>query len=305
MPETHEMALTPGCSLPSCMNPRLHVRTMLPADLPFADSLRATVGWNQTLADWQRFLRMEPQGCFLAEWGGAPAGTATTVVYGSDLAWIGMVLVHPEYRRRGIGGGLLLKCIEHLRARRVRCIKLDATPQGRPVYENLGFTVEWTLRRWETDLSSLAPMAPDPRIRAWAEADAPLLGSLDTRAFGASRHELILALTRQSCCALAYESQPDVPAGCGMVRPGARASYLGPVSATSPQAGIALVEALTAQRRTGPVFWDIPDLNEVAVGWAERHGFSVQRSLTRMWLGDNRRPGNPREQFALAGPELG
>jgi len=141
------------------MSSPLQVRTMLPADLPFADSLRALVGWNQTLADWQRFLSMEPEGCFLAEWDGAPAGTATTVVYGTDLAWIGMVLVHPDYRRRGIGGRLLLKCIEYLQVRGVRCIKLDATPQGRPVYEKLGFRDEWTMRRWEADLSSRPQLA--------------------------------------------------------------------------------------------------------------------------------------------------
>jgi ribosomal protein S18 acetylase RimI-like enzyme len=287
------------------MNAGLRMRVMLPADLPFADSLRALAGWNQTVEDWRRFLTMEPHGCFLAEWDGAPAGTATTVVYGSDLAWIGMVLVHPDYRRRGIGRGLLLNCIGHLQARRVRCIKLDATPEGRPVYQNLGFKDEWTLRRWEADLSALTPEATDSRIRAWAEEDAPRLDLLDARAFGTSRHELMLALARQSRRALAYESQPGIPTGCGMLRQGARAAYLGPVSATSPQAGIALVEALTAQERAGRLFWDIPDLNAPAVAWAERHGFIVQRSLTRMLLGDNCRPGDPLQQFALAGPELG
>jgi predicted N-acetyltransferase YhbS len=262
-------------------------------------------GWNQTLADWRRLLTMQPQGCFLAEWDKAPAGTATTVVYGSDLAWIGMVLVHPEHRRRGIGRGLLLKCIEYLRARRVRCIKLDATPQGRLVYGNLGFKDEWTVHRWETNLSTLAPQVLDSRIRAWTEADAPRFDLLDTRAFGASRRQLILALAQQCCCALTYEPESGAPIGCGMLRRGARAFYLGPVSATSPQGGIALIEALTAQERAGRVLWDIPDLNVAAVGWAKRHGFRVQRGLPRMWLGDNCRPGDPLEQFALAGPELG
>ena len=283
----------------------LQVRTMQAADLPFADSLRALVGWNQTLADWQRFLAMEPQGCFVAEWDGAPVGTATTVVYGPDLAWIGMVLVHPEYRRRGIGGGLLLRCIEHLQGLGVRCIKLDATPQGRPVYEKLGFRDEWTLRRWEAELSAQAPRAPDPRIRAWVEEDALRFDLLDSGAFGVSRRELIIALARQSSCALACESQAGTPAGYGMLRQGARAHYLGPISATSAETGIALIEALTAQERPGRVFWDIPDPNVEAVDWAELHGFRMQRTLTRMWLGDNSRPRNPREQFALAGPEVG
>ncbi len=233
------------------------------------------------------------------------AGTATTMVYGSDLGWIGMVLVHPEYRRRGIGRGLLLKCIEHLKASGVRCIKLDATPQGRDVYESLGFKDEWTLRRWEADLSALSPAVPNSLVRAWREADAIRFDSHDARAFGVSRQKLILALAKESQCAMTYEAESDDPRGFGLLRPGAQASYLGPVSATSPEAGIALIESLTAQGRAGRVFWDIPDLNAAAVGWAEGNGFTVQRNLTRMWLGDNCKAGNPLQQFALAGPELG
>ena len=180
----------------------LRVRAMRPSDLHFADSLRALAGWNQTLPDWRRFLAMEPRGCFIAEWDGAPAGTATTIVYGKDLAWIGMVLVHPEYRRRGIGRALLLKCIERLKSLRVRCIKLDATPEGRPVYQNLGFKDEWTLRRWETGLAVPPREIPDSHIRPWKKTDALRFDPCDARAFGVSRHKLILALARQSRCAL-------------------------------------------------------------------------------------------------------
>ncbi|MCB1202766.1 MAG: GNAT family N-acetyltransferase, partial [Verrucomicrobiae bacterium] len=57
-----------------------------------------------------------------------PAGTATTTSYASDLAWIGMVLVHPDFRRQGIGTALLERAIRHLREeRRVTCVRLDAT----------------------------------------------------------------------------------------------------------------------------------------------------------------------------------
>ena len=77
------------------MTPTVHIRVLGPADVSFADSLRELAGWNQTLADWHRFLAMEPAGCFLAEWEEKPAGTATTLCYGTDVAWIWMVLVQP------------------------------------------------------------------------------------------------------------------------------------------------------------------------------------------------------------------
>ena len=105
----------------------LGLRLMTTGDLPFADHLRTLEGWNQTLEDWQRFLTTEPAGCFVALRNGVPVGTIVTTVYGSELAWIGMLLVHPDYRSRGIGKTLLEGCIKYLQERKVRCIKLDAS----------------------------------------------------------------------------------------------------------------------------------------------------------------------------------
>jgi GNAT superfamily N-acetyltransferase len=282
----------------------LQIRRLLPSDLDFADSLRELAGWNQTLGDWRRFLALQPAGCFLAQWDGAPAGTAASLSYGTDLAWIGMVLVQPEYRRRGIARALVLQCLEYLRNCGVRCVKLDATPEGQFVYKDLGFKEEWTWRRWESSLSPPGQECRQTGLRPWQEKDALGFERQDARAFGASRRELLTALAQESCCALAHESEEGTLDGYGMARCGAKALYLGPVSASSPRTGIALIAALTAQG-AGRVFWDIPDPNIVAVEWAERHGFRPQRSLTRMRLGENNRLGNPLQQFALAGPELG
>jgi GNAT superfamily N-acetyltransferase len=282
----------------------LHLRVLRPEDLPFADSLCAIAGWNQTLGDWRRFLEMEPEGCVLAEWNGSPVGTATTLRYASEVAWIGMVLVHPEHRRRGIGRALLNHCIALLQARRIRCIKLDATPAGKQVYDGLGFKSEWTLVRWE----HAGPQAAKPtsgRLRPWRVSDLQDTASLDVAAFGVSREKLTEALASQSRLALVLEHAPGRVGGYGFMRPGSRAMYLGPVVATTDEVGLQLVQALFANTTGERVFWDIPDANTAAVDWARRHGFIQQRMLTRMYLGENTAPGNPRQQFALAGPEVG
>ena len=133
---------------------RLNIRPLEKDDLTFADSIRAAAGWNQTIADWRRLLSHEPEGCFLGEWEGAPAGVVTTTRYGNELAWIGMMLVHSEYRRRGIATALMDAAIEYLRSKKVSCIKLDATPDGAKVYKRLGFRPELELHRWKGDLKS-------------------------------------------------------------------------------------------------------------------------------------------------------
>jgi ribosomal protein S18 acetylase RimI-like enzyme len=287
------------------MNPALRLRTLTRADLPFADSVRAGAGWNQTFADWDRFISLAPDGCFLAEWNGAPAGTATTIAYGADLAWIGMVLVHPEFRRRGIGRALMALCIAHLQGRGVRGIKLDATPEGRTVYESLGFKDEWTLTRWQREPRANESIEVDRRLRRWNEADTRAIDTIDTAAFGVSRRKLVQALAEESRCALVLESEPGRIAGYGLLRDGSQSPYLGPVVATSTDIGRRLVDTLLARGSGKSIVWDIPDQNVAAVAWARQRGFTVQRPLTRMVLGENTAHGDPQMQFAIAGPEVG
>jgi hypothetical protein len=87
---THNHRLPTVCSAKkefSCMN--FTVRCLCPGDLAAGDRLRAELGWNQTILDWQRLLALSPEGCFVAERNGRIVGTCTTVSYGSALAWIG------------------------------------------------------------------------------------------------------------------------------------------------------------------------------------------------------------------------
>jgi len=285
------------------MNASLRLRLLASEDLPFADSVRKLAAWNQTLADWERFLASAPDGCFLAEWNGAPAGTATTIVYSQALAWIGMVLVHPNFRRRGIGRALLERCIEHLREHGVRCIKLDATPLGKKVYDDLGFHDEWTLTRWERDAAGSPKLEPTPGIRDCRDADT--IESLDVAAFGASRRKALEPLMSQAPRALISEAEGGQVEGYGLLREGTAACYLGPVVARSADTAASLVDALLPTADGRKVYWDIPDQNAAAVGLAIEHDFMPQRTLTRMYLGENATPGDPQRQFAIAGPEIG
>ncbi len=287
------------------MNPALHLRCLTRTDLPFADSVRALEGWNQTTHDWERFLAMEPAGCFVAEWQGTPAGTATTTVYGAELGWIGMVLVHPGFRRRGIGHALLRRCIEYLQSGGVRCIKLDATPAGKAVYHGMGFQEEWTLTRWERRPDHRRPRPRNQGLRELRDADRSAIAKLDDVAFGVGRPRLLQLLTAQSRNALVLESEPGVVAGCGMIREGTRALYLGPVVACSAHAALPIIAALLRNCDGDAIFWDIPDRQHAAATWAEENGFNPQRSLTRMFLGENTTPGDPEKVFAIAGPEIG
>ena len=276
----------------------LKIGTLQLGDLDFADRVRMQAGWNQTLADWRRLIELEPQGCFVAELDGVPAGTATTTVYGSDeLAWIGMVLVDESARRCGVGTALLEHCISHLKnERQVRCIKLDATPAGQPLYEKLGFVAEWGLRRWQATVDGNADAGAPEK----APEDLPGAAlALDREAFGADRSALLRSLAAGSISVKCEGS------AFGIVRCGSRASYLGPVVAESWKQARPLVERLPALAPAGEIFWDIPDQQSEAVAFAKANGFSSQRQLVRMALDGAILEENPQSVFAIAEPALG
>ena len=89
------------------MHGSVEIRLLRESDVAAAMDLKRLAGWNQTEADWRTLLQLEPDGCFAAVLDDQLIGTTTTTRYGSELAWIGMVLVRPDQRRRGIATKLL------------------------------------------------------------------------------------------------------------------------------------------------------------------------------------------------------
>src|SRR5947209_20559745 len=111
------------------------VRLLNPSDIPQAMRLKGAAGWNQTAEDWARLMELAPHGCFGIDVDGVLASTTTAVCYGTDLAWIGMVLTSAEHRGRGLARTLMRHTLEYIAQRGVECVKLDATDMGRPLYE--------------------------------------------------------------------------------------------------------------------------------------------------------------------------
>jgi len=278
-------------------------------------ALSALAGWNQTAADWRRLFLDSPDGCFGIACDGNIVGTVTTTRYGQELGWIGMMLVHPDYRRRGLATRLMQAAIDHLRDHDVTTIRLDATPQGRPLYERLGFRLDHPWSRTSNEqavslpdggMSNHQPVAEEPEPDRQPALNDSLLAA-DRLAFGADRSAMLQQLAADS--RLAYQ-----PSGYAMLRPGRTAWYLGPVYAKDTESAASLIRPLLARRRElaarpEPILWDVPGDNPSAAILAQTLGFSPIRTLYRMSLDDtSTRPspaGQPDRLFAIADPALG
>jgi hypothetical protein len=234
--------------------------------------------------------------------GEALAATAAALPFGPGLAWISMVLVRPDARRRGLATGFMRWALEALHG--TACVALDATPAGREVYRRLGFRDLWGFRRWTLPLA--LPAVPGIAIRPLRDADWPAVLALDLAGFGAPREFLLRDFAaRLPAAALVAEGPDGAPCGFGLARDGLRAAQIGPVLAPDGATARALLAAARAALPAGlPAVLDLCDARAEIAAWIAAQGGEAQRPFTRMALGADA-PGDPRALAAVAGPEFG
>lgn len=298
---------------------KFSIEPLSPVDVPAAQQLVEAAGWNQLPQDWLRLLHREPQGCFKATADGQLVGTVTTICYGTALAWIGMMLVHPTARRQGIGKQLMHAAIGVLQSRGIRAIGLDATPAGRPLYEQLGFSVAAEWQRWKRTAASATVQVTTSAAQSDTlnPAHHTPLRQLDTQAWGVERWSWIESLLQQSQVAVTLGGGTqgggspggDTPhagrqQGYGLLRAGRIASYLGPLVATDREVALQLSQQLLVDE-VDECLWDVPPANPAAVALAQQLNFQPVRDLYRMWLGPSGPSGQPNHIYAISDPATG
>ena len=284
----------------------MRLRIMTEQDVPGGLRLNTLSGWNQTAADWRRFLENSPSGCFVMEHDGNVVGTATTINYERRLAWIGMVLVDPEYRKQGIGTALLEKTIEYLDETNIRTMKLDATPQGKPIYTKLGFVEEYEIERWV--LKRTPGANPKPQSSTYAplsELQTNQIFELDRELFGADRSFLLRALCDEAPEFATAVWNEEFLQGYAFGRRGLFADHLGPWMARTQVAAEEILCGFLAKSCRQTLFVDCMKANSMGVELLRSCGFAPSRPLTRMVRGPNLYPGRPDSFCAILGPEFG
>ncbi len=289
----------------------MRLRPLTEADIPFAMSLKDAAGWNQTPEDWKRFVGFRPQGCFLAEWEGEPAGTVTTIDYGGAFGWIGMLLVAAHLRGRGIGKRLLEAAIESLATHGCETVKLDATPAGRRVYLPMGFVDEAALERRVrpasvgrvTTAKDLA--GPDVTLERATPQDLHEIIAFDARTFGQARPRVLEAWPRgASRYAMVARLDGNV-IGYSLGRSGSRCDHVGPIVASDITLAAALLFKSLEAAGERPVLVDVFTQDAAWLKLLDQLGFAVERGFTRMHRGPNRFPGCADLYWTIAGPEVG
>ena len=232
--------------------------TLTAADTHACWQLSQALRWPHREADWQQFIS------WAKAHGAALAVRADGRLIGCGLAWqwgdeqgsIGMVIVDNAWQRRGIGKQLFRGLLQALEGRDVM---LQATAQGRPLYESLGFAAIGHARQfhghWQPPVEAgpTFSLATDELTRPLQPQDLPALLAYDQRERGLTRPSLLQALLAQmdadERCAVSVDEQGRL-CGYGILRRFGRGWVVGPLLADGADRAVALVKRLT-QERTG------------------------------------------------------
>jgi len=209
------------------------LRAMTASDLAAAHALTSELRWPHRPADWEEAFR-HGEGV-IAERDGQVIGTALRWRWGPRHATIGLVVVLPACQGRRIGHRLMSAVLEGLHD---QTVLLHATPEGRGLYERLGFVRSGELRQHQG-----IALDEGRRLRPAGHSDLAALKALDAAARGMPRDALIEDLIANAEATVVLDEQQEAR-GFAMLRRFGRGHAIGPVVAPDVEGAKALIAHL-------------------------------------------------------------
>ena len=267
---------------------------LTPDDMEAVLNLSGEAGWTQVADDWRLMMGLGYCAGF-RDPSGVPIASGVALPMDDRYGWVSMVLVTRDWQRKGLATRIVDKCCEWLEGKGITPL-LDATPDGRTVYSQMGFHDLLSISRWRREGDDFGGEATASPARA---ETLTWIADYDAKAFGAHRPSILGDLmTRGPAFVVDHE------AGFLLGREGRGVTQLGPVSANDEAIAKSLLDTAVASI-SGTITIDAFDAQEGFASHLTTCGFAVQRGFTRMIRGPVRTMGDPTLAYAAAGPELG
>ncbi len=261
--------------------------TFRPLQRPELDTLiewAASEGWNPGLHDAEAFWATDPEAFVGIDLEGELIGGGAIVSYAGEMGFMGLFIVKPGWRGRGLGRKFWLYRRDRLRAR-LRpgaSIAMDGVFAMQPFYAEGGFVFTHRNLRME-GIGQTRPH--DPRVIDLSAVPFDQVEAYDRQHFLAPRHAFLEKWLRPEggrACAVLRDGGL---AGYGIVRPCRKGFKIGPLFADAPELAEVLFETLSNHAVGQPLFLDTPENNPAALALAVRHGLKESFGCARMVLG--------------------
>ncbi len=259
----------------------VRMSTMTPAEVGLAVDWAAAEGWNPGLRDAACFRAADPAGFLIGRIAGQPVVTISAVRYGDGFAFLGLYIVAPDHRERGIGTQAWNTALGTLRG---RVVGLDGVVAMQGSYARSGFRLAHRNIRFGGSVTSR--VADAAGVVDLGLADLDDVCAYDEPCFGAPRRRFLRAWIAQGSASAVGVRVDGGLSGYGVIRTCRTGSKIGPVFADSAAIARLILDALLSREATGEtVFWDVPEPNAAACRMAEDLGMSPVFETARMYAG--------------------
>lgn len=274
----------------------LPIRRLTFRDLTACADLSQDRGWPREDHKWGLLLSAGTGYGIDDPDGGGLIAACVVTEYGPHerpgLGAIGMVLVAEQHARKGLGSRLMRHVVE---GAGTTPLTLHATPNGRPLYEQLGFK---TTGRAEMVCGPFTPGGPLPDVatRPATAEDLPAIVRLDTEVFGLDRTHVLTRLP-------AFVDQLRVSEADGTITgyagawPNMETHVIGPLVAPDTETAKALIASLAAGSDR-PLRTDIDVRHEELLAWVKERGLAPIAFNAVMTYGIPELPGDWTRRFA-------
>ncbi|MGV1755726.1 GNAT family N-acetyltransferase [Rhizobium sp. P44RR-XXIV] len=259
------------------------VRTMRAGELELALEWARQEGWNPGVDDAHAFWEADPSGFLIGAIGEVPVGCISAVRYGESFAFIGLYMLHPEFRGKGYGKQLWNK---GMALAGNRTVGLDGVAAQQGYYRQHGFEVAYRTVRYGGIPKVLDAGEQATQVTPVTHGKLQGLLQYDATIFPGLRHSFI----RVWCDAPERRKSFMVGGGSrvrgyGTIRRCFHGYKVGPLFANKPEIARALLARLAAEAKGAPIYLDVPVDNLHAVRLAEEFGLSPVFETARMYRG--------------------
>ena len=257
----------------------------------------AAEGWNPGLDDAEAFYQADPDGFFVAENAKDEIVAAISVVnHSDDFAFLGLYIVRPDERGKGIGLGLWQYALNHASGRTVGLDGVEAQLHNyiAPVFSHAVGT---------TRFSGNVQGAVDPGIRLANSKDIPWMIEQETTASGVAKPDYLYAwFTPTETRSSLILEKADRPSAFCTVRQCRSGAKIGPLIAENSADANRLI-AHAATMVECPVTLDVPETSTGLIDLCSQRHMNAGFKTARMYCGSF--SVSRHTHFAVSSLELG
>jgi GNAT superfamily N-acetyltransferase len=281
-------------------NSAIRYRRMTTDDLPAAHKLSLSVLWPHRLDDW-KFIHEFGEG-IVAEGESGIVGTAMCWLHGGDYASLGMVIVSPDHRHKGIASELVSRILKEIGD---RTVLLHTNTNGVQFLERFGFVQTGWVHQHQGSVfrAPFVPLSAGERIRPISSRDESALGELSRRAVGMPRATVLKHL--MNVADLVGIDRYGELIGFAALRKFGHGYVIGPVVAPDVERAKALIAHWAGTQAGSFVRVDVPGSSGLNPWLTEMGLVQVEQAVHAMARGEPPRPDPSVTRFALLSQSLG